>query len=367
MMDLYEILLQSANSGLSLLNPETGSMPSGHNGLYYDPETSVRNTSHWLITFLKAYSISHQKKFLEAAQRTTAYLCSREARPMEATFWHRKNPKKDTCNGLIGQAWTIEALIIAAQELEMPELITLAKKVFLLHPFNENIGLWQRVGVDGTYLSFDMTFNHQLWFAAAGGLLAKYTAGEVETRVRYFMDGVIHHFNVHHSGLIRHRVAMNKFKWRQRILHLVNLPGLLRESKYLAYKEVGYHSFNLYGFALLKQQYPDHAFWGSTKFKSALNYAQSEAYLRDIKDNQYGYPYNPSGFEMAFALEVFFTNNRSEQERWLSEQLRHCYDFESHMMTRGTKDPVTHAARLYEATRLPNLAVCVGDGYKQLS
>ena len=32
-------------------------------------------------------------------------------------------------------------------------------------------------------------------------------------------------------------------------------------------------------------------------------------------------------------------------------------DFESHMMSRGTEDPVTHTARLYEATRLPDLAV----------
>lgn len=37
-----------------------------------------------------------------------------EARPMAATFWHRKNPEKDACNGLIGQAWTIEALTMAA-------------------------------------------------------------------------------------------------------------------------------------------------------------------------------------------------------------------------------------------------------------
>ena len=364
MMNLYEILLQSANSALSLLNPETGSMPSGHNGSYYDPETPVRNTSHWLITFLKAYSISHQKQFLEAAQRTAAYLCSREARPMKATFWHRKNPKKDTCNGLIGQAWTIEALTIAAEELEMPELIALAEEVFLLHPFNENISLWQRVGVDGSYLTFDMTFNHQLWFAAAGGLLAKYTAGEVEARVRCFMDRM-DHFDVYSSGLIRHLVALNKFKWRQRIIELVNLPKLSQEHKDLAYKAVGYHSFNLYAFALLKQRYPDHAFWGSTKFKSALSYAQSEPYLRDINDNHYGYPYNPPGFEMAFALEVFLKNNRSEQERWLSKQLHHCYDFNSHMMNRGTKDPVTNAARLYESTRLPNLKVGLEDGYNK--
>ena len=60
---------------------------------------------------------------------------------------------------------------------------------------------------------------------------------------------------------------------------------------------------------------------------------------------------------MAFALEVFADNARAEQERWVSERFRRCYDFESHMMSRGTEDPVTHAARLFEATCLPDLAV----------
>jgi len=336
-------------------------MPPGHNGPYHDPETPVRNTGHWLITLLKAYDTSGEQRFLAAARQAATYLRSGEARPMGATFWHRKNPKKDTCNGLIGQAWTIEALAVVARALDMPELIRLAEEVFLLHPFIEDIGLWQRVEVDGTYLPFDMTFNHQLWFAAAGGLLAQYAANDVDARVWRFMDRLEHHMDVYPSGLICHPLTF-RFSWRQQLRNLFNrLQQSAQARRHLAYKAVGYHAFNLYALALLKQQYPDHPFWRSAKFDAAWRYAQSEVYRRGLEDNKYGYPYNPPGFEMAFALEVFAENARAEQERWVSEQFRRCYDFESHMMSRGTEDPVTYAARLYEATRLPNLMVQIED------
>lgn len=366
MNQLYEIILQSANSTLSLLNTKTGSMPAGHNGSYYDPETPVRNTSHWLITFLKAYEISADNKFLEAARKNIEYLLSSEARPMKATFWHRKNPKKDSCNGLIGQAWTIEALVTAGVQLEMPELIKLAEEVFLLHPFDQKIGLWQCVSVDGTYLDFDYTFNHQLWFAAAGGLLASQTKGEVESKISYFMEQLEQNFEIHSSGLIRHFVALKLFPWRIKFYRKITEPlfnnlkrieKLAKSRHYLKQKEIGYHSFNLYAFGLLKQQYPDNSFWNSSKFKKALNYVQTQQYRHNVRDSKYGYPYNPPGIETAFALEVFDRDRTIEQEEWLFEQFERSYDFEQHMMNKNTEDPATYAARVYEATRLPNLKI----------
>lgn len=359
MQYLYQLILNSARAALTL-QVSDGAMPSGHNGPYHDPETPVRNTSHWLIIFLKAHDISGEEQFLEAARRAISYLCSDKARPMGATFWHRKNPKKDACNGLIGQAWTIEALATAAQTLELPELLRLVEEIFLLHPFDESVGLWRRVGVDGTYSSFDMTFNHQLWFAAAGGLLAPYATSEIDARVRRFMDQLLYHMDLYSSGLIRHPLVL-KFSWRHQLRNLFNwVRQSSRARAELAYKAVGYHAFNLYALALLKQQYPDHSFWRSAKFGLLWRYALSDVYKRELENNKYGYPYNPPGFEMAFALDVFAVNSRPEQERWLSEQFRRCYDFKSHMMNQGTDDPATYAARLYEATRLPNLTVWLG-------
>ena len=83
-------------------------------------ETPVRNTAHWLITMLKAYEISNETKFKDSAWRAVQYLLSPSARPMNATFFCRTNPEKDFCNGLVGQAWIIEALAIAGMKLEDP-------------------------------------------------------------------------------------------------------------------------------------------------------------------------------------------------------------------------------------------------------
>ncbi len=86
-------------------------------------------------------------------------------------------------------------------------------------------------------------------------------------------------------------------------------------------------------------------------------YIRTQAFTDELENNRYGYPYNPVGFEVAFALDVFGDNAHKEQTWWLSQQLSRCYDWDAHLMRLGTEDPVTHAARLYESTRLPDLAV----------
>lgn len=366
MTTLYGLTEQSASAALEVQR-SNGAMPSGHNGPYYDPETPVRNTSHWLITFLKAYQISGDPQFREAAERAVNYLCSREARPMKASFWHQKTPEKGTCNGLIGQAWTIEALAVAARELEDAQAAQVAEEVFMLHPFNEKAALWTPVNADGTYHGVDHTFNHQLWFAAAGGLLAPHAGEEVQARVTRFLDRMSYRLRTHPSGLIRHLIVP-EYSWKKLIIAAVqrtkNFLAALRRGQIWAFrrKEVGYHAFNLYGMALLKSQYPDHSFWKSKAMRTAWDYAKSDSFREEIRKSEYGYPYNPPGFEMAFAYEMFgdglsMSAIRQRQTYWIVEQVRRCYDFGSKMMNRNTEDPETHAARLYEAVRLPNIEI----------
>lgn len=363
--NLYE-LIESSAAAAAVLQLTDGAMPSGHNGPYHDPETPVRNTSHWLITFLKAYEVSGKQRFLEAARRAIAYLCSDAARPMGAAFWHRRNPEKDFCNGLIGQAWTIEALSVAARALEDETCQQLAEAVFLLHPFDEQLGLWRRVSVDGSYLSLDMTFNHQLWFAAAGALLLSACDGRIKQRVLRFMDRLPENLDLYPNGLIRHPLKIKNStisrsqRFKQLGRNLLRKPKPKRDSK-LYQKSLGYHAFNLYALALLKQQIPLHLFWQSVQIRQVLAYIEAEEFVQGLDQNEYGYPYNPPGFEVAYALEVFGDQARPMQVWWVAEQIRRCYDLETHMMSRGTRDPVTHAARLYEATRLPDLDLQIRD------
>ena len=336
-------------------------MAPGHNGPYHDPETPVRNTSHWLITFLKALKITGDPVFREAGVRAASYLCSPEARPMRASFWHRKNPEKDLGNGLIGQAWTIEALALGGVALEMPELVDLGETVFLLHPFDQVNGLWRRVGVDGAFLSYDLTFNHQLWFAAAGALVAQHASGEVDCRVRRFMDRLGDNMGVFRSGLVRHPLRLET-TWRASLKAMLKRgqqPRAIR--RHLKHKAVGYHAFNLYGLAILAGPYPQHGAWRSEAFRKALRYMHSAEFVDGLEGNRYGYGYNVSGFEAAYALHVFGNkagrDTSSGMRTWTGRQIERSYDLESRQMSRGTEDPLTHSARLYEATRLPDLAV----------
>ena len=354
---LYDFIRSASDYGLTIQR-EDGSLPPGHNGPYFDQETPVRNTGHWLIIFLKVYEITGDQKFLDAAYKAVNFLLSEKARPMNASFCHRKNSKKDFSNGLVGQAWSIEALSVAAQYFDNPDIVKTAQDVFLMHPFDENQGLWSRVEVDGSYLSIDGTFNHQLWFAAAGGLLKKCSENEeIGKRLNVFMDNVAENLSLYTSGLIVHHVKIrNLWQMVKRLLIIVYNSS----RKEIIYKAVGYHQFNLYAFALLKGSFPIHPFWDSKKFKTLWEYANTEEYSKELGKSEFGYSYNPPGFEMPFALEVFggeIPDMREKQEKWITEQIRLCFDFDSGLMTKGTKDPETHSARIYEATRLPDLKI----------
>ena len=364
-MTLYEILVMSAAAAVPSQH-EDGSMRGGHNGPYHDPETPVRNTGHWLITFLKAYEISRESRFLKAARGAVDYLCSRDARPYGATFWHRFNTHKDSCNGLIGQAWTVEALAAAAQSIGNANCRQRAEVVFMLHPFDDELGLWRIVDVDGSPLDFDRTFNHQLWFAAAGSLLLPSLDERLKQRITRFTDCLPANLSLYGSGLIHHEItslpmAGNTHGIRRGVRALRSIRRAGRRRDAMHKKSIGYHAFNLYAFALLRRQIPEHLFWRSVALLDALHYMETTEYAQGIEDNTFGYAYNPPGFEVAFALHEFSDDFGrdvdAEVSRWVSSQLSRCYDFGSSQMSLGTEDPLTHAARVYEATRLPDLVL----------
>jgi hypothetical protein len=276
---------------------------------------------------------------------------------------------------LIGQAWTIEALVSAARKFGDPEYEKLARDVFLLHPFDSDMGLWERRNVDGSRSSIDETFNHQLWFAAAGSML-----NMDKGNINRFLDMVPRVMVARPDGLIYIHIRGTSARMEKRIYwHLVYIWNSM-ENEINRYKAIGYQGFHLYGFALLYRNIPNHGFWKSKTFQRALLYILKKGYERELDitfkgngrakippekasliHNRYGYAYNPPGFENAFALLTFKhllppgVDAMKLASYWTEKQLKRCYNFETKMMDRNTEDPVTLAARLYEATRLPNL------------
>jgi len=202
-MNLQEFILQLAEN--ALLRPEKY-LRSGHNGPYHDPEKPVRNFGHWLITFAKCYEWTGERRFKDKVSELAEYLCSGEARPYGYSFCHRSNPDKDRCNGLIGQAWTFEALAEASAILRDEGYGALAEEVFFQHPFDYRLGLWRCLEIDGKVLDLDATFNHQLWFAACSSLIRSEMENEIKERVTRFLDCLDKNLALLNNGLVLHPI-----------------------------------------------------------------------------------------------------------------------------------------------------------------
>ena len=371
-MELIELILTLANDHLESLKTN-GCMPGGHNGPYYDPETPVRNTAHWTTTFSFCYEQTRDKKYYHAVELCEKYLISSAARPMNAAFYCRTNPKKDFSNGLIGQAWAIEGLVAAFKITGNPKSKAIAREVFLLHPFDEAYKLWKVVNVDGSYRSFDMTFNHQLWFAAAGAMLNSLEQQEdIHYRCSHFLENLHTHCRIYKNGLIKHDL-INRITYTDRLRNTFNVLNRtyrhMKSGTSMLYKENGYHLFNMYAFALIKNTGMELDFFNSPLFKLALSYCESvelETWLsrkpasndchemnrvKNKKFNIYGYGYNPPGFEALFIQKVFKPNLLGKIDHYVSKQCEATFNGDTFSFNRNTEDEKILNARLYELVR----------------
>jgi hypothetical protein len=349
---LEDVVVAAAGSALSL-QAESGSLPAGHNGPYRDPETPVRNTAHWTITFLSAWELTGHLAFRAAAERAVSYLCSPEARPRGGAFHCRSQAGKDHTNGVIGQAWAIEALAEAGARLGRPELFRLAEKIFLMHPYEAREGGWRRVSLAGDPGDFDRTFNHQLWFCAAGAMLVAVGREGPARAVRDFVARLPGHLRLYPSGLIRHaRGSFLAARARERALGVARSLRNAWHARALHEKSIGYHAFNTYAFAIIERALPELRITASAPVASALEYLSSHEYSSSIDGNPFGFPYNPPGFECAVTIDTFFPRMRARADEWLDRQLAATFDPATGHVDRNVADRATSAARLYEACRL---------------
>ena len=326
-----------------------GSMPSGHNGAYQDSETPVRNTSHYLIAFARAHELSGEVAFSEAALRCLDWLVKRNLYREGYTFHHRTSLGKDRCNGLIGPAWNMEALLFAAERYNRQDARDLAREIFLLHPFIPDIAVWKRVEPNGSLLTFDATFNHQLWFAACAAPLAVDTL-EAKMRIEAFLHGTAKNWQLARNGRIIHPLWLPKRRLRETVKRLVK-PDYRRN---VISREIGYHAFNLQAFALFKLagiRFPKHV---EKRIHSALAYLNHPEFTQGIEKSEWGYPYNPPGWEVSVALMILGDADPYACRPWLERQISHSYDSKSQTLSCGTDDTETHTARIYEVACLPD-------------
>lgn len=376
MTRLTEIMERSARAGLRM-QARDGAMPAGHNGPWHDPETSVRATAHWALVFHDAYSRSRRQEFLDAAIRACDYLIANERRPSGATFACRL-PKqgKSQCNGLIGQAWAVEALILIGGALKVPDYLRIAEAVLSLHPYDARSHAWRVVEVDGQVMGADRTYNQQIWFCAMVDLFARTQGAPGFCQIPAARD-----FSAHLGRITRltnrsyfsHHVARSP---GGRLRDAVTWPitGRRRRGSEPAfaqnYLSVGYHSFVLYGLGLLRDRLPSGKRLVPTGLGGligrGLNTARKHLWGLPPGENAFAYGYNPTGIEIAYALLMFpdlarhYAASGPGPEEWLASQLARHFNPATGLMDRDAPDPIGLAARIYEAMRLPDWDIRTG-------
>ncbi len=349
----------------------------GNNGPYGHKDTPVRNTAHWLITYAYLWKKTGDKKYEEIVKRFADYLIQGQAKTQSGAIKCMYEEKFDHLNGLIGQAWVIEALVYAATAFGREDYYETALKIFSVPRYNEKKHLWERVELDGTNIGFDYTFNHQLWLAAAGSLLLDYKYDKkTDLRIRDFLEGCLEHFRVHKNGLIKHYVNLKRPGHKVTCRSLIKkcLKFMCRPFKAidpdrfdLSSYETGYHLFNLFGFALLYNRYKDCMIFRTGAFRKALafgldikklnrafniyNYLKRDN-SRFIKFNKYSYAYNSPAFEYPYISKIF-TNNCNDKitAALFKLQMELTYDKTDKMFSRNNADEQTLTARLYELVR----------------
>lgn len=357
----HQLLVEAARTGLNLQQDE-GSFPPGRNYTYDEPETPVRTTSQWLETLTKAYEITGDSEFSVAANRAIEYLLSEEVRPHGYTYYCRDTESKDRCNGLVGQAAPIRALAKASEVFDHPEARETAEEVFELHPFSEELGLWERVEIDGQLLSFDRTLNHQIIFAAASARLSSENES-IKQRIEHFLDRLQENIHTHANGLIKHYVRPPLPLMLRSVVQAPRRYNMLINEIAFHYysfseerreKERGYQTVNLVALSVLREEFPEHEFWESEELADSLEFIrENERDLLAGVRTKHGNPLQ--GIGIAKIRHRFFNQPINDFQYLVTEDLDDGTGNEGDVFDIEGVDKNTRAALVSTLTGLPNV------------
>lgn len=381
-MDYITIIKQLADKELPYI-AKNGFARAGINGPYRNQDTSVRNSAHWILTYRFLYERTGEHKYYDVAKKLSTYLLNRENYGMSGSVICRRDARYDHTNGLIGQAWVIEGLIEAARMFNDFLYYNKAIEIFKVQKFNFNNSLWEVIDCNGDK-DFDLTFNHQLWFAASGAMILEYEKDNglnestlINKQIVSFLSAAEEkYFNVKEDGCIVHVVNYKKntveseySKKLQKARKLASLKenpvnvfkkkitDKLSKFSFVEGLEEGYHIFDLYGFALLKKMYGDHSIFKSDKLEKALYYALDTDILLKLRNscggssfNKFAFGYNSPAFEYPFVAHVFRGKiNQSLEDKLFQFQINATY--ENNGFSVNCEDSNTLEARIYELVR----------------
>ena len=347
-----------------------GHATAGHNGPHGHLDTPVRNTGHYLIIYSFLYKHTHDEKYLQICKKFADYLIVEQQKSKSGAIQCMVSDKFDHLNGLIGQGWTIEALLYYYSISKDDRCLQTAHSIYRSQYYDEKLHLWHRIELDGSDIGIDPTYNHHVWFAACSYPLAALCQDKgIDNQIRDFLtEGAKRDFRIHHDGLLKHHV--NVYNRQMRKTHAKNfIKTCLAPFSFLnqqklnpKYMEYAYHIFDMYGFCILKEHYGELPIFSSPQFFKAVSCAQNIHYLnkkngvygameRGRAFNPYGYSYNAFAFEYPYvAKRCGFYDEKVQNSIW-NVQKRLMFDVNTGMFTRNQPDIETWNARTYEIIR----------------
>lgn len=373
MREEYTNTIRKVGQFLISLYENSKEVWTGHNGPYDDQETRVRDLSHLIVIASLELLLYQNLNLARTIKLMLDDLLSMKGE--DGLYQLRIKPGKDECNGVLGHAWVIEALIYAYKAIGELSCLKEAIRIASMHGFHEGLGLWCRPqrGVDVS--AIDYTFNHQLWYAATLMELNEYIDNStLRKELNMFLNRLDVNFETNRLGRITHSIynrqgALSLMK--QRFKKWVDAINILLDRPSFKYKEEGYHLFNLMAFARLKRLSPSLPFFKTRNFQKAVSFLNSPLFLSGLFDknvaldgslkngivdqselevNIYGFPYNVPGFEIMYVQTVFNTD-RNTAEECLSWQHELTFDNESGLFGKRCHDKVTINYRIYEFYR----------------
>lgn len=352
---------------------ELGHAIPGNNGPYVQAETPARNTSHYLIVYSYLYKTTCDERYAKVSSLFASYLISEQAKTKSGAIQCMYDDGFDRINGLIGQAWAIEALLYYYEVFSDIRALEAAHNIFSSQDYNYDLHTWIRVDIDGERLGVDYAYNHSVWFAACClPLLELESENELAKMLDDFLtEGVSRDFRIYNNGLLKHLVSLApqeknylKYSIKKALYPIRRVSPKKLDMKY---SEQGYHLFDMYGFCILRSAFPSYPFFDSKEFRKAANYAldidlqNRKMYVNDYLAkgkphfNKYGWPYNSPAFEYPFVAACLSDQTVNDFDNLFDIQADLMLDTETKRMSKNNPDIETFEARSYEIIRYLDL------------
>ena len=346
---------------------EIGYAVPGHNGPHGHLDTPVRNTAHYLIIYSYLYKTTLNEKYKNLCKKFVEYLLAKQKESDSGAIKCMESNLFDHLNGLIGQAWVIEALIYYYEVFNDNRCLEAAKKIFYSQKYDYEKHVWSRIELDGRNIGIDNAYNHQVWFAACSYKLSEYLNDKkIDSMIQDFLTkGVERDFRIYSDGLLRHTIALKSKALRKenfkRTIKVLLSPLKKQNPRKFDYKyiERAYHIFDMYGFTILENHYGELPIFSSRRYKKALSLAtdinfynkNNHAVSADEIFNVYSYSYNSPAFEYAFIAKSHDNYDKKMDMLAFSTQIQLMFEKNTRLFSKNNPDIETWNARTYELIR----------------